>query len=74
MIGYSLPETDAFFRDLFRLGIAGPTRLKRFVVVTPDSAAQQRFREMLGPELEQRFEVRSEAFEEAIRWMTATVW
>jgi hypothetical protein len=74
VIGYSLPETDSFFRDLFRLGVAGPTRLKRFIVVTPDVHAQQRFRELLGPELEQRFEVRNETFEQAIHWLTMTVW
>jgi hypothetical protein len=74
VIGYSLPETDAFFRDLFRLGIAGPSRLKRFVVVSRDKAAHQRFRDLLGPELEQRFEVRDETFEDASRWITMNVW
>ena len=34
--GYSLPETDSFFRYLFALGTQGRTQIKRLWVVDPD--------------------------------------
>jgi len=72
--GYSLPNSDAFFHDLFRLGIAGHSRVKRFVVVNPDKASDERFRSLLGPELEERFQHRVESFEDAIDWMKDIEW
>lgn len=56
VIGYSLPKTDSFFRDLLALGLAGGTRLKLFEVVNPDAEVSGRFLEMLGPEARDRFQ------------------
>jgi len=58
IIGYSLPETDAFFRLLYGLGTVGNNPLKRIVVYNPDDSGQveQRFRDMLGPGAVARFE------------------
>src|SRR5439155_5247930 len=36
VIGYSMPETDAFFRYLYALGTVGPVMLKRFWVCDSD--------------------------------------
>jgi hypothetical protein len=36
VIGYSLPLTDSFFRQLYALGSAGEARLRKFVVFDPD--------------------------------------
>jgi len=40
VIGYSLPETDAFVRDLFRLS---QLRARRLVVLNPDRAVEGKF-------------------------------
>jgi hypothetical protein len=74
VIGYSLPKSDAFFQDLFRLGIAGGTRVKRFVVVDPDEGTEERFHSLLGPELEARFRHRTEGFDVAIEWIKSIEW
>lgn len=57
VIGYSLPETDLFFRYLFSLGTQSDVHLKRMWVVNPDGsgAVEQRFRELLGRSIESRF-------------------
>lgn len=51
VIGYSLPETDSFFRHLFALGSVGESTLRRFVVFNPDmsGSTDERFRSLLGP-------------------------
>ena len=55
VIGYSLPESDAFFRDLVALGLEGATRLRRFTVVDPDTKVAERFNRLLGPDARHRF-------------------
>jgi hypothetical protein len=56
VIGYSLPISDAFFRDLLALGLAGIRRLRRFAVVDPNSEVAARFHSLLGPECKDRFQ------------------
>lgn len=46
--GYSLPETDSFFKYLFGLGAVGSSLIQRFWVFDPDSAVEERFRKLLG--------------------------
>lgn len=55
--GYSLPETDAFFRYLFALGTVGKTRIKKFWVFNPDATGdvEERFRKLTGRGIENRF-------------------
>lgn len=69
IIGYSLPNTDSFFRDLLALGLEGPTRVRAFTVVNPDKDAGARFEALLGPEVRGRFHVEVQTFEE---WVTKT--
>jgi hypothetical protein len=55
VIGYSLPETDSFFRQLYALGTVGDTLLKRFWVYNPDASREKIFSNMLGPGARERF-------------------
>ncbi len=55
VVGYSLPETDSFFRHLYALGTVGSTMLRRLWVFNPDAHVMERFRELLGPAAEERF-------------------
>src|SRR6185437_16262326 len=43
LIGYSLPDSDSFFRDLLALGLEGPTRLRAFNIVNPDATVGPKF-------------------------------
>jgi hypothetical protein len=56
VIGYSMPLTDAFFRHLYALGTVGTTTLRRFWVFNPNQEIKPRFRDLLGPAAEERFE------------------
>lgn len=55
VIGYSLPATDSFFRELLALGLAGPARLQKFTVVNIKEEVCTRFKELLGPDIADRF-------------------
>lgn len=55
VVGYSLPTTDTFFRQLYALGTAGGTPLKRFWVSDPDRSREAVFRSVLGPGARERF-------------------
>lgn len=67
VIGYSLPNTDEFFRYLYALGTVGPARLKRFDVVNPDNAVAGQFERLLGPVAKDRFRIIRHKFDGAIR-------
>lgn len=58
IIGYSLPDTDLFFRYLFALGTEGPTSIRRLWVINPDDSGdvEKRFRDFIGRGIERRFE------------------
>lgn len=64
--GYSLPPTDQFFRFLYALGTVGDVRLKRFCVFDPNPEVENRFRDLLGPVVKDRFVFRKMDFENAI--------
>lgn len=68
VIGYSLPETDSFFRHLYALGSVGNTPLRRIAVFNPDSsgATNERFQALLGPGASARYEYHESTFEQAI--------
>ncbi len=68
IVGYSLPESDSFFRFLYALGTVSDTTLKRFWVFNPDDTGkvEQRFRELLGPGAIQRFQYRPNKFDESL--------
>lgn len=58
LIGYSVPESDSFFRYLFALGTRGTARLHRLVVINPDpdGSVERRVREMVGRGVQSRVE------------------
>lgn len=68
IIGYSLPETDSFFRHLYALGSVGSAPLRRIAVFNPDSsgATKLRFEELLGPGARARYEYHTMTFNNAI--------
>jgi hypothetical protein len=68
-IGYSLPDSDHFFRYLYGLGTVGDTRLKRFWVYDPDrtGSVAERYKAMLGQAAKGRFEYHEVPFSFAIQ-------
>lgn len=66
--GYSLPETDSFFRHLYALGSVGISALRRIVVFNPDASGEtdKRFQSLLGPGSIARYEYRPLTFEQSI--------
>lgn len=68
VIGYSLPETDSFFRYLFALGSESKTRIKNFWVINPDSKGQveNRFKDIIGRNIEGRFKFIRKKFSKSI--------
>ncbi len=67
--GYSLPETDAFFRLLYALGTVGNSPLENIVVYNPDDSGlvDNRFKQMLGPGAIARYKYKTLPFDAAIR-------
>ena len=55
IIGYSLPQTDQFFRYLYALGTMGPSRIQRFHVFNPDGTVDERYQQLLGPIARERY-------------------
>jgi hypothetical protein len=74
VIGYSLPETDVFFRYLYALGTVGRHVLERFWIFDPDGTGtvKSRFLSMLGPGVERRFAHERVTFEDAIPMIAQT--
>lgn len=62
--GYSLTETDSFFRYLFAIGAVGDARIKCFSVVDPaeGSDVENRFKKLLGTAARARFEYQRAPF------------
>ena len=57
IIGYSLPETDLFFRFFFALGTIGKTRIKKLWIVNDDdneAALINRYNSIIGKGIESR--------------------
>lgn len=68
ILGYSLPETDSFFRHLYALGSVGSAPLRRIAVFNPENsgATNTRFKSLLGPGASARYEYHARNFEDAI--------
>ena len=66
VVGYSLPVTDSFFHYLYALGSESSTRVKNFVVINPDRTSEQRFRDLIGPGIKNRFSFVPQPFENAV--------
>jgi hypothetical protein len=67
VIGYSLPDSDLFFRYLFALGSVGKEVLERFWVFNPDPEVSERFENLLGPGARRRYRYFKQNFNEALR-------
>lgn len=68
IIGFSMPETDSFFRYLYALGSESRARIRNFVVVNPDEdgMVEKRFRTLIGKGIEGRFRFIRQTFRAAI--------
>lgn len=68
IIGYSLPETDSFFRYLWALGSASRARLRNFVVINKDTsgAVESRFKQLIGRGIENRFRYVAATFDDGL--------
>jgi hypothetical protein len=64
--GYSLTETDSFFRYLFALGSVGQKLIKRFWVFDPSQEVHDRFLTLTGSAAKARFMFFNEPFSKAI--------
>lgn len=69
IIGYSLPETDSFFRHLYALGSTSDHPFKEIAVFDPDPRGQveKRFRDLMGAGALSRFACHKEDFAHAIK-------
>ncbi len=68
ILGYSLPESDSFFRYLFALGTISKNRIRNIVVYNPENTGEteDRFRRLLGLATANRFQYKPLKFSEAI--------
>lgn len=64
--GYSLPDTDQFFRYLYALGSVGGSGLKKFWVINPDPKTKQKFEALCGPLALSRFSFFQEPMESGL--------
>jgi hypothetical protein len=67
VVGYSLPETDSFFKQLYALGTIGDTLLERFWVFNRDKERESVFSGMLGPGAHSRFKYHSIDFKDSMK-------
>jgi NAD-dependent SIR2 family protein deacetylase len=62
VFGYSLPESDPFFRYLFALGTLGSSRIRRFWVFDPNEDVKNRYEGLIGSGIRSRFRFYSREF------------
>jgi len=55
IIGYSLPDSDSFFRFLYALGTVSAVPLRGLYLVNPDADVEAKFGELLGTGAKDRF-------------------
>lgn len=48
VIGYSMPETDLFFKYMITLGLFKNDNLRKFVVVNPDCSVDEKYKNILS--------------------------
>jgi hypothetical protein len=61
--GYSLPQSDHFFRQLYALGTISDRRIRNFRVFDPDENVKNRFISLLGQAAIERFDYRPSHFD-----------
>lgn len=55
VIGYSLPETDQFFKYLYSIGTIGRSIIRKFWVIDPSEISHERFQSLLGPAVKGKY-------------------
>jgi hypothetical protein len=68
VIGYSLPESDSFFRYLFALGTLGSTRIRNVIVINPEPPGgnvDKRFQSLIGESILSRYSYIPKSFDSA---------
>jgi hypothetical protein len=68
VFGYSLPESDPFFRYLFALGTLEPSRIRRFWVFDPDNSVEKRYLSFIGRGIRNRFQYHDKNFYNDVRY------
>jgi len=71
VIGYSLPESDYFFRELYALGSVGSTIITRFWVFDPNRGVHDTFEGLIGSAVRRRFRFEQAKFNDAVRILSA---
>lgn len=66
IIGYSLPETDLFFKYLLILGAIDSINLKKICVIDSNKEVITKFKKFMGPENEDKFCPYPKPFKDAI--------
>ncbi len=66
VIGFSLPDTDQFFRYLYGLGTVGPATLRQFWVFDPKEGIGKRYEDLLGLGARKGFLHHRKGFAEAL--------
>ena len=67
VIGYSLPETDQFFKYLYSLGTIGKSIIRKFTVIDPSKGSHLRFEGLLGPAVQGKYHPIYQKFSQAIK-------
>lgn len=70
VFGYSLPESDSFFRYLFALGTLSSTRIRNIVVVNPEPVGGEvdnRFKQLIGESIRSRYQYVCSKFSQATK-------
>jgi hypothetical protein len=72
VVGYSISDTDFFFRNLFALGTVGQKFIRRFAVFNPDKSGdiERRFSSLLGFGVRKRFDYQPVTFDAGINKMS----
>jgi hypothetical protein len=65
VMGYSMPETDEFFRNFLAIATIGDTVLDRFMVIDPDGSLGSRYSRLLDGRAKSRFGTQQYTFEES---------
>jgi hypothetical protein len=73
IIGYSLPETDYFFKYLYALGTEGEQIIKNIWVFNPDSEVENKFKNLLGIGVINRFKFYNMKFSEAVEYINKEI-
>lgn len=73
VIGYSLPESDYFFKYLYALGTIGDNTIKSFNVYNPDKEKEINYRSMISKFTAQKFNYHEMNFNKAIGQIEADI-